>query len=80
MSLLLDYWSPEIIMWRSKDEQQLISSHYKIEEFPGVIGTVDGTHFKINKASEDAEYYYNRRHYFSIQVTLHLQIRISIIN
>ncbi|CAH1380903.1 unnamed protein product, partial [Tenebrio molitor] len=42
--------------------------HFRENGFPGVIGTIDGSHIKIDKPSDDPESYMNRKGYYSIQI------------
>ncbi|XP_063826029.1 putative nuclease HARBI1 [Ostrinia nubilalis] len=51
-------------------EQERISAKFRaIKNFPGVIGAIDCTHIKIKKTGGDmAQYYINRKGYYSLNV------------
>lgn len=52
---------------------------YRFQGFPLVIGAVDGTHIRIHSlGGDDAEYYRNRKQYFSInsQILVSADVRI----
>jgi hypothetical protein len=61
--------SPQVIKWPTQIEKNQIEEHFRQNGFPGVIGTIDGSHIKIDKPSDDPESYMNRKGYYSIQVS-----------
>jgi hypothetical protein len=61
--------SPQVIKWPTQIEKNQIEEHFRQNGFPGVIGTIDGSHLKIDKPSDDPESYMNRKGYYSIQVS-----------
>ncbi|KAK5642888.1 hypothetical protein RI129_003154 [Pyrocoelia pectoralis] len=60
--------SHRVISWPSPEEQTVIERHFRDNDFPGVIGAIDGSHVKIDKPSNDPDSYLNRKHFFSIQL------------
>ncbi|XP_030745914.1 putative nuclease HARBI1 [Sitophilus oryzae] len=58
----------DLITWPSNEEKNIIEGHFEARGFPGVVGVIDGSHIKIDKPSEDADSYLNRKHFFSIQM------------
>lgn len=57
-----------VIKWPDDFEKEEIETHFRNNNFPGVIGIIDGTHIRIDKPAEDPDSYLNRKHFFSIQV------------
>ncbi|KAL1510067.1 hypothetical protein ABEB36_004722 [Hypothenemus hampei] len=49
--------SPEIIKWPDDMEKAEIETHFRNNNFPGVIGIIDGTHIKIDKPADDPDSY-----------------------
>lgn len=54
---------------------------YRFQGFPLVIGVVDGTHIRIHSlGGDDAEYYRNRKQYFSINAQILVSADVCIIH
>ncbi|CAH1980097.1 unnamed protein product [Acanthoscelides obtectus] len=51
----------------TNEEKIEIESHFRQDEFPGVIGVIVGTHIEIDKTQGDSDSYLNRKNFFSIQ-------------
>lgn len=68
VTYFLSNLSPEIIKWPTDQEKVAIEQFFAEKEFPGVIGIIDATHIRIDKPHDDPDSYYNRKHFFSIQV------------
>ncbi|KAI4467730.1 hypothetical protein MML48_2g00014070 [Holotrichia oblita] len=64
----LSNMSRHIIQWPSVAEQVIIEQQFANNDFPGVIGAIDGTHIKIDQPKNDPESYFNRKQYYSIQL------------
>ncbi|KAJ8929175.1 hypothetical protein NQ314_018158 [Rhamnusium bicolor] len=60
----------KVIVWPTANEKVVIERHFRENNFPGVIGAIDGTHIRIDKPTEDADSYLNRKHYHSIQAQM----------
>lgn len=61
--------APEVIKWPSREERVEIQANFYLRnQFPGIVGAVDGTHIKIDKPIDDPESYINRKGFYSIQV------------
>lgn len=60
--------SPQYIKWPTEEEKIEIERHFQRNNFPGVVGIIDGTHVRIDRPSEDPDSYLNRKHHFSIQI------------
>ncbi|XP_064074865.1 putative nuclease HARBI1 [Vanessa tameamea] len=61
------------------EEQKLMMEFRQIRNFPSIIGCIDCTHIKIKKHGGDlAQYYINRKGYYSlnVQVTCDASLRI----
>lgn len=57
------------ISWPSNERAEIIISKFKESSgFPNTIGTIDGTHIRIEAPSENAVDYINRKRYHSIQL------------
>ncbi|KAI4467379.1 adenosine deaminase [Holotrichia oblita] len=68
VSHFLSNLSPTVIKWPTENEQDEISRDFVQMGFvERVIGCVDGVHFRIERPVNDADSYYNRKKYFSIQ-------------
>lgn len=61
--------APNIIKFPSLEERNLTKQHYlEKKRFPGIIGSIDGSHIRIDKPLYDKDSYINRKQYFSIQM------------
>lgn len=69
VTYFLSNLSVEVIKWPTNEEQILIEEHFRQNEFPGIIGIMDGTHIKIDKPQDDPDSYLNRKHFHAIQVS-----------
>ncbi|KYN21047.1 Putative nuclease HARBI1 [Trachymyrmex cornetzi] len=59
----------EVIRYPTEAEKQRTQRHYfENKDFPGVIGSIDGSHIRIDKPSEDPVAYINRKRYFSVHM------------
>ncbi|XP_018305551.1 putative nuclease HARBI1 [Mycetomoellerius zeteki] len=59
----------EVIRYPIEAEKQRTQRHYfENKDFPGVIGSIDGSYIRIDKPSEDPVAYINRKHYFSVHM------------
>lgn len=70
ITMFLSGLSEEIIRWPENQERVEILEYFQNNGFPGVIGTIDGSHIKIDKPDDDADSYLNRKKYYSIQVNI----------
>lgn len=68
VAYFLSNLSPTVIKWPDDVEKIEIERHFRIHNFPGVVGIIDGTHVRIDKPTEDSDSYLNRKHFYSIQV------------
>ncbi|KAL1487752.1 hypothetical protein ABEB36_015587 [Hypothenemus hampei] len=68
LSMFLSNLSPEILRWPNEDEKRISENHFRASGFPNVIGAIDGTHIKLDKAENDPDSYLNRKGYYSIQM------------
>ncbi|CAH1997027.1 unnamed protein product [Acanthoscelides obtectus] len=55
LTYFLSNLAPEVIRWPDEEENVIISQHFTENNFPGVIGALDGTHIRIDKPSQDPE-------------------------
>lgn len=69
VTYFLSNLSEEVIKWPTHEERILIEGHFRENDFPGIIGIMDGTHIRIDKPQDDPDSYLNRKHYHSIQVS-----------
>lgn len=69
MTYYLSNQAPNVIKWPTEEEKIEIEMHFRQNDFPGIIGIIDGTHIKIDKPSDDPDSYINRKGYYSIQVS-----------
>ncbi|XP_025155808.1 putative nuclease HARBI1 isoform X3 [Harpegnathos saltator] len=59
----------EFIRYPTETEKQRTRRYYvENKNFPGIIGSIDGSHIRIDKPSEDPVAYINRKHYFCIHM------------
>ncbi|XP_025153259.1 putative nuclease HARBI1 isoform X5 [Harpegnathos saltator] len=59
----------EFIRYPTEAEKQKTQRYYvENKNFPGIIGSIDGSHIRIDKPSEDPVAYINKKHYFSIHM------------
>lgn len=57
------------ISWPNQQEATRISNTFKAKNgFPDIIGCIDGSHIPICKPSQNAESYFNRKGYYSMNV------------
>lgn len=71
--------SGTVIKWPSEQEKHTIEQHFRLKGFPGVLGAIDGTHIKIDKPEHDPDSYLNRKHFYSIHVSLNNLIFILLL-
>lgn len=69
VTYFLSNLSVEVIKWPTNEEKVDIQRFFMEQNFPGVIGVIDGTHIRIDKPTEDPDSYLNRKQFHSIQVT-----------
>ncbi|KAL1501014.1 hypothetical protein ABEB36_006419 [Hypothenemus hampei] len=69
VTYFLSNMSANVITWPNDFEKVEIQTHFE-NSMPGVIGLIDGTHIRIDKPTEDADSYLNRKHYYSIQAQM----------
>lgn len=61
--------APNIIKFPTPEERNLTKQHYlQKKDFPGIIGSIDGSHIRLDKPLYDKDSYINRKQYFSIQM------------
>lgn len=53
---------------------------YRMANFPGIIGLIDGTHVRIQAPPENEEQFVNRKRYHSINVQIVVNAKSEIIN
>lgn len=70
LTYFLSNLSAEVITWPTNEEKLETELYFNNNNFPGVIGCIDGTHIKIDKPEQDPDSYLNRKHFFSIQVSI----------
>lgn len=51
-----------------QESDKVKSDFYKVANFPGVLGLIDGTHIRIQRPSENENEYINRKFYPSVNV------------
>lgn len=68
MTYFLSNLAENVIKWPTAEEKIEIEQYFHNNNFPGVIGAIDGSHIKIDKPQNDPDSYLNRKHFFSIQV------------
>lgn len=64
VTYFLSSLSPTIIKWPDDVEKEEIEHHFRNNNFPNVIGVIDGTQIRIDKPAEDPDSYLNRKHFF----------------
>ena len=73
MRLVMKHLWKKYVTWPTKDEQIETERYYKEERgFPGVIGSVDGTHIIIKRPQDFDQDFYNirgQKHSLILQVT-----------
>ncbi|CAG9834545.1 unnamed protein product [Diabrotica balteata] len=67
LNIFSEQYGPQVIKWPSGEEKMKIERNFRQNNFPGVIGVIDGSHIKIDKPTNDPDSYLNRKHYYSIQ-------------
>lgn len=68
VSAFINSLEPRYVYWPSDEEMQATKKYYEDNfNIPDVIGSIDGTHFKIGRPADHQECYYNRHDYFFIQ-------------
>lgn len=73
--------APEYIRWPTTEEAKVTKAYYLGKnDFPNVIGLIDGTHVRINRPEESQDSYYNRKDYFSLQVQIVCDQNLKIID
>lgn len=66
LSFLFDI-GPDYIKWPSAEEKVINSIQFEKQQgFKGIIGCIDGSHFKILRPEKDEEVYVNRKGYHSV--------------
>lgn len=61
----------EYIQWPSSSEVQAISSKFEAKHrIPDIIGAIDCTHIRIKAPKEDKTAFFNRKHFYSINLQL----------
>ncbi|KAE8739946.1 hypothetical protein FOCC_FOCC014557 [Frankliniella occidentalis] len=61
--------APQYISWPDADERRSISNTFeRATGFPGIIGSIDGTHVNVTAPLKDAAQYKNRHDSYSINV------------
>ncbi|CAH1980166.1 unnamed protein product [Acanthoscelides obtectus] len=70
LTYFLSNLATEVIRWPDGEEKVIISQHFTENNFPGVIGALDGTHIRIDKPSQDPESYFIRKSFYSIQAQI----------
>jgi hypothetical protein len=59
--------APTIIKWPELDQQQELSQAFaRSQQFPGVIGCIDGCHIPIIAPKDNSASYVNRKGFHSI--------------
>lgn len=59
----------EFIKWPEANEVPLVEmGFYRKRSIPGIIGAIDCAHFKINRPKDNAIKYFNRNHYYSLNL------------
>ncbi|XP_023311448.1 putative nuclease HARBI1 [Anoplophora glabripennis] len=64
----LSNMSPVIITWPTDEEKPVSEDYFRAHGFPRVIGSIDGSHIRIDKPNDDNDSYINRKSYYSIQM------------
>ncbi|KAF6215836.1 hypothetical protein GE061_000171 [Apolygus lucorum] len=68
LTMFLSSLSQEVIRWPNDDEKREAEEWFRSKGFPGAIGTIDGTHIRVDRPHNDPDSYYNRKKYHSIQL------------
>jgi hypothetical protein len=50
------------------EAQQIMESWRHQTGIPGIVGAIDGTHIEIRKPAKDGEVYFNRKHFYSLNI------------
>lgn len=66
LTYFLSNLSPQLIKWPDDNEKRIIEEHFRENEFPNIIGAIDGSHIKIDKPENDPDSYINRKGYYSM--------------
>lgn len=64
----------DVIKWPNEVEKYEIEMHFRRNNFPGVIGVIDGTHIRIDKPAADPDSYLNRKQFYSIRIIFYTMI------
>ena len=69
IAAVIRHMRTKIISWPTPEEKQVIKDYYERKNgFPGVIGSLDGTHIRISSPRENKKSYINRKGFHSIQL------------
>lgn len=75
VSVFLNNLSPQIIVWPDENEKREIEEHFRENGLPGAIGSIDGTHVKIDRPRNVPDFYINRKGCYSVQVSMYENYR-----
>lgn len=70
VSVFLSNLAARVIVWPNEDDKVAIEQNFRQNEFPNIIGVIDGCHIQIDKPANDPDSYINRKGYYSIQVSI----------
>lgn len=71
VNLYLELIAAEYISWPTQAEFQATKDYYfQKHGFPNAIGTLDGTHLKMDRPKDSPICYYNRKGYFSLNAMI----------
>lgn len=79
--MLLTEDAHRYIKWLEHHEMAIFEREFrKLHDFPGVIGTIDGSHIAISAPIENSENYINRKGYHSILLQEICDYKLRFIN
>ncbi|KAJ4440372.1 hypothetical protein ANN_08513 [Periplaneta americana] len=67
VAIFLSNLAPQIITWPTENEKSVSAKYFRMNEFPNVIGAIDGCHIKTDKTNNDPDSYINRKGFYSVQ-------------